>query len=98
MPLSHRNHAPLVTDSSLSETVRRVTAYFSVAVATVEHHFPVLRWLPTYDFYAHIAADCTAAIAEAVVAVPEAISYASIAGVPAVNGLYAAMLGPIVCE
>jgi MFS superfamily sulfate permease-like transporter len=53
------------------------------------------RWLPKYQWRRDFASDCVAASAEVIIATPEAIAYASIAGLRGQNGLYAAMIGPM---
>lgn len=61
----------------------------------VEHHVPMLRWLPRYQLLRDGPGDCIAAASLAVLAAPEAISYAGIAGLHAVNGLYTAFIAPL---
>jgi hypothetical protein len=61
----------------------------------LHHYLPFTRWLPRYPWRRDLYSDLVAAGAEVVIATPEAIAYASIAGLRAQNGLYAAMIGPM---
>ena len=47
---------------------------------------PITRWLPVYPYRKNLAADVIASICDAVVATPESITYANIAGLPGVSG------------
>jgi sulfate permease, SulP family len=61
----------------------------------IEHTLPIARWLPKYR-RKDLGGDVIASLALAALAAPEAISYASIAGVKPANGLYCAFIAPIV--
>lgn len=65
------------------------------ALLFAEHNLPITRWLPRYRLK-DLSGDVIASLALAALAAPEAISYASIAGVRPGNGLYAAFLAPII--
>jgi len=67
----------------------------SVGWQYLQHYVRVLQWLPQYKWRTDLWPDLTAAAAEVIVATPEAIAYASIAGLRAENGLFSAMMGPI---
>ena len=49
---------------------------------------PILEWLPHYKFEDNLMFDLIAGITVGVMAIPQSISYASIAGLPAQYGLY----------
>ena len=54
-------------------------------------YVPILAWLPEYN-RAHLVPDALAALTVWALLVPEAMAYATIAGVPPEAGLYAAIL------
>lgn len=54
-------------------------------------YVPILGWLPAYN-RAHLMPDAVAAVTVWALLVPEAMAYATIAGVPLEAGLYAAIL------
>jgi len=56
--------------------------------------FPIAGWLPHYD-RASLRPDLIAGVTVAALVVPKSLGYAGIAGVPIVNGLYAAAAGAI---
>ena len=56
---------------------------------------PILGWLPSYD-RRWLRGDVLAGIAVAAMIVPKDLGYASIAGVPVENGLYAAAAAAII--
>jgi len=53
--------------------------------------FPIATWLPAYR-PEWLRADIVAGVAVAAVALPVAIAYSQLAGVPPINGLYASLL------
>nr|MBA3251385.1 sodium-independent anion transporter [Geodermatophilaceae bacterium] len=54
--------------------------------------FPPRQWLPAYD-RGCFAGDLRAALTLGVVVVPQAMAYATLAGLPPITGLYAAVVG-----
>jgi sulfate permease, SulP family len=60
--------------------------------SSLERWFPVGAWLPKYNWGSSLAPDLIAAISVAALLIPESMGYASVAGVPAQIGLYAAPL------
>jgi MFS superfamily sulfate permease-like transporter len=58
----------------------------------LERRFPIGAWLPKYDWGSSFAPNLIAAISVAALLIPESMGYASVAGVPAQIGLYAAPL------
>jgi sulfate permease, SulP family len=63
--------------------------------SSLERWFPFGAWLPKYDWGSWFAPDLIAAISVAALLIPESMGYASVAGVPAQIGLYAAPLALI---
>jgi high affinity sulfate transporter 1 len=57
--------------------------------------FPILTWLPQYN-RSFFRADLIAGITLTAFAVPELMAYAQLAGLPAVYGLYAGIIAPLV--
>lgn len=68
----------------------------SRAWSLLEHHVVVLRWLPVYNVRASLAFDVLAAAAVVAVGAPEALVFASLAGVAPESGLYSTMVAPLV--
>ena len=62
------------------------------APTTLERWFPIAVWLRQYDWGKSLAPDLIAAVSVAALLIPESMGYASVAGVPAQYGLYAAPL------
>jgi high affinity sulfate transporter 1 len=60
----------------------------------VKNFLPVLQWLPFYD-RSNLKNDIVAGITVGAVTVPEAMAYASLAGLPVEIGLYAALVVPL---
>jgi sulfate permease, SulP family len=58
-------------------------------------HLPILDWLPHYP-KGGLGADLMAGLTTAAVAIPQAMAYATIAGLPIQAGLYAAFVHPII--
>ena len=58
--------------------------------------FPFLRWLPEVRQPGVLRRDLIAGITVAAVVIPQALAYARLAGLPAVYGLYAALIPPVV--
>ena len=58
----------------------------------MQRWFPIGAWIKGYEWRASAPADLVAAISVAALLIPESMGYASVAGVPAEIGLYAAPL------
>jgi len=58
---------------------------------SVENIFPILKWLPTYK-KEWLKGDLGAGLTVGVMLIPQGMAYASIAGLPAVYGLYASIV------
>ena len=54
--------------------------------------FPILYWLPHYPIRNYLRGDLISGLTVGVMIVPQAMGYATVAGVPQVNGLYTAMV------
>src|SRR5262245_9765012 len=63
--------------------------------ARIVHLVPAVDWLPRYDRRL-LRGDVIAGIAVTALIVPNNLGYASIAGVPLQNGLYAAAAGAVI--
>ncbi len=63
--------------------------------SVVDRVFPAARWLSVYQ-RADFVADLRAGVTVAVLLIPQAMAYAALAGVPAITGLYAAMVSLVV--
>ena len=61
----------------------------------IRQHIPILAWLPTYrpDF---LRLDVVAGLTAAAVVMPQAMAYATIAGLPVQTGLYVALVPMVV--
>lgn len=57
----------------------------------MKKYFPVLSWLPTYKA-AFLRKDLTAGFTVTVMLIPQGMAYAMLAGMPAIAGLYGAMM------
>src|SRR5271165_5832624 len=62
------------------------------APSSLQQWFPGALWLREYDWGKYTALDLIAAVSVVALLVPESMGYASVAGVPAQVGLYAAPL------
>lgn len=62
------------------------------AKSLVDRYFPIVGWLPGYDWSGSFRWDAIAGLTVWALLVPEAMAYAGIAGVPPEAGLYAAPL------
>ena len=58
----------------------------------LSRYVPITNWLPRYD-RSWLTTDLVAGVSVWALMVPQALGYASVAGVPAQNGLYAAFAG-----
>ncbi|KAF2284263.1 hypothetical protein P3X46_027625 [Hevea brasiliensis] len=61
----------------------------------LQYFVPILEWAPRYTF-AFFKADVIAGITIASLAVPQGISYANLANLPAIIGLYSSFVPPLV--
>ncbi|XP_047324908.1 probable sulfate transporter 3.5 [Impatiens glandulifera] len=70
---------------SFSKRVIKILTYF----------VPIFEWLPNYTFNL-LKSDLLAGISIASLAIPQGISYAKLANVPPINGLYSSFVPPLV--
>lgn len=59
-------------------------------------YLPILDWLPRYSLKRDFLGDLQAGFTVAFVAIPQALSYATLAGLPPVYGFYAAWIAPLI--
>jgi SulP family sulfate permease len=59
-------------------------------------YIPILQWLPRYSFRHDLFGDLQAGLTVAFLVIPQALSYATLAGLPPVYGLYAAWIAPLI--
>ncbi|KAG0455948.1 hypothetical protein HPP92_023736 [Vanilla planifolia] len=57
--------------------------------------FPILQWAPQYDLHT-LRSDTIAGITIATLAIPQGISYAKLANLPPIIGLYSSFLPPLI--
>src|SRR5271166_6264607 len=60
--------------------------------SVLQQWFPIGAWFPKYNWGSSVVPDLVAAISVAALLIPESMGYASVGGVPAQVGLYAAPL------
>ncbi|CAN6439666.1 unnamed protein product [Victoria cruziana] len=65
------------------------------AVLALQYVFPILEWAPTYT-KEFLRSDLIAGITIASLAIPQGISYAKLANLPPVYGLYSSFLPPLI--
>ena len=86
--LQHLNWRQLVRDHA-----RRA---FRCDRRTVTGFFPILEWLPRYDWRANWLLDLTAGVTLGIMHIPQAMAYATLAMLPPVYGLYTSVWPSIV--
>ncbi|KAK1267205.1 Sulfate transporter 3.1 [Acorus gramineus] len=64
-------------------------------VLALQYFFPMLEWLPRYTF-AYFKSDLVSGITIASLAIPQGISYAKLANLPPILGLYSSFVPPLV--
>ncbi|KAG0459536.1 hypothetical protein HPP92_022664 [Vanilla planifolia] len=68
---------------------------YQSAWSVISYFVPILRWAPNYK-YSIFAYDLLAGITIASLAIPQGISYAKLANVPPIIGLYSSFVPPLV--
>ncbi|RZC75322.1 hypothetical protein C5167_050804 [Papaver somniferum] len=68
---------------------------FHKATKTIQYFLPVFEWLPKYNFKL-FRYDILAGITIACLAVPKGISYAKLANLPPILGLYSSFIPPLI--
>ncbi|KAI3923728.1 hypothetical protein MKW98_011358 [Papaver atlanticum] len=71
------------------------TSALRKATKTVQYFLPVFEWLPKYNFKL-FRYDILAGITIACLAVPQGISYAKLANLPPILGLYSSFIPPLI--
>eukprot|EP00249_Psilotum_nudum_P023888 c29018_g1_i3 orf=288-2195(+) len=61
----------------------------------IQHTFPIFEWAPKYRIV-HFKADAIAGLTIASLAIPQGISYAKLAGLPPILGLYSSFVPPLI--
>ena len=79
----------------MNDSTKTTDAPVPTAPTTLQQWFPIASWLKGYDWSKLFVADLIAAVSVAALLIPESMGYASVAGVPAQYGLYAAPLALI---
>lgn len=54
----------------------------------MKSYFPILEWLPKYDFRNYLLSDVICGLTVAVFQIPQSMGYCLIAHVPPIYGLY----------
>lgn len=62
----------------------------------IRYYVPVFQWLPNYDLRHDAPADVMAGLAVACLLVPQALSYAALAKLQPMYGLYSSTMGLVV--
>ncbi|KAH0466723.1 hypothetical protein IEQ34_003961 [Dendrobium chrysotoxum] len=65
------------------------------AIRALQYFFPIFEWAPNYTF-SFFRADLIAGITIASLAIPQGISYAKLANLPPILGLYSSFVPPLV--
>lgn len=81
-----------MTDAAVSPTSNGKAAARPTGPSLLQQWFPIGVWLPKYKWGSFLVPDLIAAVSVAALLIPESMGYASVAGVPAQIGLYAAPL------
>ncbi|KAA0159170.1 hypothetical protein FNF31_01830 [Cafeteria roenbergensis] len=81
-------HAPLAGDARPQAQSTRERAWL-----LVQHYMPIFRWVPLYKVSTNLPRDIVAGLTVGFMAVPQALSYAAVAGLSAQYGLYNAFVG-----
>ena len=61
----------------------------------LEKWLPIVEWLPKYK-WSYLKDDIIAGFTVSTVIVPQSLAYSLLAGLPATNGLYIAVIPPLV--
>ncbi|KAJ0091180.1 hypothetical protein Patl1_13209 [Pistacia atlantica] len=67
----------------------------TIRTSPLEYVFPILQWAPTYNL-ALFRSDLIAGLTIASLAIPQGISYAKLANLPPVIGLYSSFVPPLI--
>lgn len=78
---------------SLSNAIKRyLLPSRCTCKAVLQSWFPIVHWLPGYDFRRDLAHDIAGGLTVAIMHIPQGLAYAMLASLPAVTGLYTAFV------
>jgi SulP family sulfate permease len=80
--------------TTVDEAMRKITFRLARTLPSVRELFPFLRWFPLPP--GALRADAIAGVTAGLLAIPQSMAYAQLAGLPAFYGLYAAFLPVLV--
>jgi hypothetical protein len=83
-------------DSDFARIRRLIARTCRVDIHTLFSFFPILQWLPTYNWRANLPADVVAGVTVAIMHVPQSMGYAMLARLPPVYGLYTSLWPSII--
>lgn len=75
--------------------IRKESSVARKVFMTLQYLFPVLQWAPQYSFHL-FKSDVISGITIASLAIPQGISYAKLADLPPIIGLYSSFVPPII--
>eukprot|EP00762_Andalucia_godoyi_P008132 ANDGO_02180.mRNA.1 Sulfate transporter 4.1 len=85
--MSHQESSMIVSSAALEFLrQRKLSKYWSMT--TLSSMFPLISWLPKYNWRKDLTADCLAGLTVGCMLVPQSMAYALIAGLPVISGLY----------
>ncbi|CAN1241001.1 Probable sulfate transporter 3.5 [Linum perenne] len=77
-------------------TIRTSKKPLSRLKATLDYFVPIFEWLPNYNVRTDLKYDLLAGITITSLAIPQGISYAKLADIPPIIGLYSSFIPPLV--
>ncbi|CAI5473346.1 unnamed protein product [Closterium sp. Yama58-4] len=93
LPVSHPSHADIYDSGSPGGTGGFIGSNCWAAFWRVVHYlFPCTKWMAAYSLRDDLVADLIAGISVGVMLVPQSMSYAKLAGLPPIYGLYSAFV------
>ncbi|CAI5962994.1 unnamed protein product [Closterium sp. NIES-65] len=93
LPVSHPSHADIYDSGSPGGTGGFIGSNCWAAFWRVVHYlFPCTKWMAAYNLRDDLVADLIAGISVGVMLVPQSMSYAKLAGLPPIYGLYSAFV------
>ncbi|EDO49691.1 predicted protein [Nematostella vectensis] len=76
----------------LTSVTGKVTGMTCSPLETLEKLFPIVQWLPKYNFRKEFVADLTGGMTVGVMHIPQGLAFAMLASLPPVTGLYTALI------
>ncbi|CAI5979772.1 unnamed protein product [Closterium sp. NIES-65] len=93
LPVSHPSHADIYDSGSPGGTGGFIGSNCWAAFWRVVHYlFPCTKWMAAYNLRDDLLADLIAGISVGTMLVPQSMSYAKLAGLPPIYGLYSAFV------